>query len=230
MSQKTLRVSLFNYLLIFIITIPFYCTLPEDPAQNPQNVEITFITGSDGDTVSIGDSISFRLAVLYPYLVDSVVIHSGDSVLLTLRNISDTLNVSLFSSLPGKHPFTITGYCQRNVTTSTISSIFVKSLPIVVDRQPGNITAINAASALFTVKASGNPLPSVQWYRDSIPLTGETHDTLKIDTVSTLMNGSRFRALLTNSTDTLWSSAAILTVLDNISRFDTVRWDSSVWW
>jgi hypothetical protein len=230
MSQKMLRVPLLNLLFICIIAISFYCAIPDDPAQNPQNVEITFIAGSNSDTVTIGDSLTFKLFVRYPHLVDSIVINSGDSVVLTLNILSDSIPVSLISSVPGKYALTITGHCQQNVTTTTKGSFFVKSIPIILATQPANITAINSTSALFIVKASGNPIPIIQWYRDTIPLNGETRDTLRIDTVTTSMNGSQFRALLTNSVDSLWSSAATLTVLDNVSRFDSVQWDRSVWW
>lgn len=230
MNKKTVLIVSLIHLVILLCMFLFYCKLPQDPAQNPQNVEITFLTESDDDTVTIGDSVTFKLSVLYPYLVDSVVIKSGDSVVLTLRSLSDTLSVSLSTIFPGKYPLTITGYCQQNVTTTTQGSVFVKSVPISIAIQPGNNTAVNTTSALFIVKASGNPVPSIQWFRDSTLLAGQTRDTLRIDTVTTSMNGSRYRALLFNSADSLWSSSATLTVLDNVSRWDAVRYDNSVWW
>lgn len=215
--------------ILSFITTFLHCTLPQDPALNPENVSFCVIETDTSKEIVIGDSLKIKIAVFLPYLVDSVQIRVMDSVYLTFQNISDTVTVSVLPTFPGKFTYTVKGYCQRSVVKESSGHCTVKNVHIVVSSEPQSISTVEDSSVEFMILATGKPAPTIQWFRDSIPITGATNDTLKIISPTAAMSGYTFRARLTNSVDTIWSKTVVLTVTPNVFIWDVMLWDDVLW-
>lgn len=206
------------------------CTLPEDPAINPENVSLSIIETDTSNEIVIGDSLKIKITIVLPDLVDSLQILSNDSVYLTLKTISNTVTVSVLPDTIGKFSFKVKGYCQRCVVKESLEEYcIVKYVPIIISADPQNIITTEDSTAEFSITASAKPSPSIQWFRDSLAITGETSQTLKILSVSAAMNGVTFRARLISCADTVWSKPAVLTVNPKGLLWDTALWDNAVW-
>jgi subtilisin family serine protease len=93
-----------------------------------------------------------------------------------------------------------------------------------ITAQPANQSVTVGSSASFTVAASGNPAPTVQWQvstnagsaffnlANSAPYSGVTTATLTISSSPLSFNGTRYRAVATNSAGSATSNAATLIV------------------
>jgi hypothetical protein len=207
------------------------CAIPEDPSQDPENVILSILQAENArDSLIIGDSLRLEIAVSYPHLVDSLLVRFGDSLLPPNRKISDTVAIHLLPYQPGTFFLDITAYCRDGVITRTADTIVVKGIPPVIVVQPKDTSIIEGSAAVFSIVASGNPFPAIQWYRDSMAISGATADSFRIDSVTTAMNGLTYRARLGGSVDTIWSEAAVLTVIAAPSRWDMLRWDAAAWW
>jgi len=87
----------------------------------------------------------------------------------------------------------------------------------MIATQPASRTVSAGHSAAFTISATGNPFPTLQWQSTSDGLTwtnipGAPTATLTLNTVTTTMNGTLYRCVATNSQGTDTSNAATLTV------------------
>jgi len=80
-----------------------------------------------------------------------------------------------------------------------------------VTLQPLNQTVCQGTGVSFTAAASGDPVPSVQWQRNTINISGATSTTFTIPTPTTSDNGS-YRAVFTNPGGSVTSNAAALSV------------------
>ncbi|HUG12087.1 MAG TPA: carbohydrate binding domain-containing protein [Opitutaceae bacterium] len=95
--------------------------------------------------------------------------------------------------------------------------------PVVSTQPPSHSIAVNG-SVEFSVAASGDPQPTVQWQRstdggttwndfaDGGVFAGATTDTLRVIGAAVSMNGHRFRAVVTNSEGSATSNAGVLNV------------------
>lgn len=71
-------------------------------------------------------------------------------------------------------------------------------IPAAILAHPANQTVLEGATASFKVVVSGNPLPTVQWYRDGAPIEGATNQTLSLQTVSMSDDQAAFYAVASN--------------------------------
>ncbi len=102
-----------------------------------------------------------------------------------------------------------------SVTTS--AAVLTVTAAITVSTNPVDATVFEGETATFTVAATGTPAPTVQWQKKAAGATafadiaGATATTLSF--AATLDdNGSQYHAVFTNSTGTMTTTAAKLTV------------------
>ena len=102
--------------------------------------------------------------------------------------------------------------------TPTSTSTSTSSCPaLTVTSSPSNTTVTSGQSASFSASATGSPAPTVQWQVSSdggttfTDLPGATSTTLTF-TASMSQNSNLYRAVFTNSSGSVTSSAAMLTV------------------
>lgn len=84
-----------------------------------------------------------------------------------------------------------------------------------VTLNPANTTGATGGEALFSVAASGQEL-SYRWLFNGVQIAGATNATLQLTSLTTNMAGS-YRALVQNPAGGVYSSAATLTVLQDIT-------------
>jgi Immunoglobulin domain/Immunoglobulin I-set domain len=77
---------------------------------------------------------------------------------------------------------------------------------------PTDLTVKAGDPASFTVTATGTPSPTFRWQRSGSDIPGASNATYTIAATSRSDNGSRFRAVATNSAGSATSSEALLTV------------------
>jgi regulation of enolase protein 1 (concanavalin A-like superfamily) len=81
-----------------------------------------------------------------------------------------------------------------------------------ITTQPQNQTVTAGQTATFTVTASGTPAPTYQWQKNTVAISGATSSSYTTPTTTTADNGSSYRVVVTNSSGTVTSNAATLTV------------------
>jgi sugar lactone lactonase YvrE len=81
----------------------------------------------------------------------------------------------------------------------------------VITVQPQSQTTTVGGSVTFSLKASGAPAPTYQWYRGTTVLTGETADTLALSSVTTA-NAGDYTCEVANVLGGVTSAAATLVV------------------
>jgi len=106
--------------------------------------------------------------------------------------------------------FTVTVSHGGASVTSSAAILTVRSIPAFT-LQPVGATVAAGAVATFTATATGNPVPSYQWYRDTTSLTGQTAATLTLP-ATTLADAGSYTVTATNSLGSVTSSAAVLVV------------------
>ncbi len=128
------------------------------------------------------------------------------------------------TSLTVKVPATSGGVEVRAVFTNSAGSATTKTAlvrkarvaPKVVTA-PQSVTVQRDSVATFTVRVSGTPAPSVQWYERRagasswVTLTGATGTKLQV-VATKARNGAQYRVVVTNAAGRATSTAATLTV------------------
>jgi len=94
------------------------------------------------------------------------------------------------------------------------------SVAPVVTVQPASVWSAWGDVATFTAAASGTPAPTVQWQSSAsgsgpwVDIAGATSPSYSTPPLTYAQNGSRYRAVFTNSAGSATSSAASLSVVD----------------
>jgi hypothetical protein len=140
----------------------------------------------------------------------------GQSWLTLATTISDT---SYAWSIPGTFVGTqfLAQVRTSNGQTSDISDHnFTINNAARVSQQPASATGVIGNNANFTSLATGQPQPTVQWEMNTgsgwTPVTGATNPNLQVAVTSASQNGTRYRAVYSNSCGSDTTREATLTV------------------
>lgn len=159
--------------------------------------------------------------VSWSYQVNESQLHAltapaTDNFTLTLTDSQGCIATTaiVVTALPQDFPVTNT----TNGSTPTATSTSTSSCPMLtVTSSPSNTTVTSGQSASFSAAATGSPAPTVQWQVSTdggatfSDISGATSTTLTF-TASMSQNNNLYRAVFTNSTGSVTSSAATLTV------------------
>ena len=94
----------------------------------------------------------------------------------------------------------------------TIRLAFTPAAPQITVQPPSQMAAAGSA-VTFTVTATGKPAPTYQWYFNGAAISGATGNTLNLTNVQSANAGS-YTVTVTNSSNSVTSNAATLTVYD----------------
>lgn len=118
----------------------------------------------------------------------------------------------------GSFPLTITAWefangagASRTYAYTLTVSPPPNSAPAITS-QPAGQTVIAGSSAVFAVAASGSPAPTFQWRKDGVNLAGATGNTYGV-TGATGNDAGNYSVIVTNSSGSIISEAAVLTVI-----------------
>ncbi|MFA6961944.1 MAG: immunoglobulin domain-containing protein [Opitutaceae bacterium] len=129
----------------------------------------------------------------------------------------------------GSYPLTITAYDKLDIpakansayVSCTITVTGGVSIAPTFTTQPSSQTVTAGANVSFTAAASGTPAPTLQWYKDSVALSGQTSTTLSLTSVQSSNAGSyTVKATNTAAPSGVSSNAATLTV-NTVPAFTT---------
>lgn len=81
--------------------------------------------------------------------------------------------------------------------------------PPVIIKHPESVITVPGATVTFSAVATGNPSPTLQWFKDSSPLTGETDSVLTLEGVTAADLGN-YDLVATNPLGTATSNIATL--------------------
>lgn len=109
----------------------------------------------------------------------------------------------------------VAGSVTSNVVTLSVNAAAIAP---AFTTQPANVALTEGQNAQFTVAVSGAPTPTLQWQLSTDSgsnwsnINGETGTILNLVSVALTNNGRQFRAVATNGSGSVNSSAATLTV------------------
>ena len=92
----------------------------------------------------------------------------------------------------------------------------------VIAVQPGGQTVSAGQSVTFTIVASGDPAPTYQWQRNSVPIPGATAPSYVLPNPALTDSGAKFKVIVSNSAGSVTSSEATLTVITNQAPVATI--------
>jgi hypothetical protein len=115
------------------------------------------------------------------------------------------------------------GFDNLRVTALTVSN----AAPVII-AQPTNLTVLTGSNALFTVNATGFPVPDHQWRFNGTNLPGETNAWLLLPAVTTNQAGP-YSVVLSNSLGAVTSQVAQLTVLVPLTLSDALDRPGLLW-
>ena len=96
-----------------------------------------------------------------------------------------------------------------SITSSAVA--ITLNVPAAITTQPVAVSVAPGAQAVFTVAVTGTPAPTLQWYRGTVLLTGQTGTTLTVNNVQ-LANVGDYSVVVANACQTETSAAVALTV------------------
>jgi glucose/arabinose dehydrogenase len=91
-----------------------------------------------------------------------------------------------------------------------------------ISGQPESVTVAAGMSADFEVFASGTDPLAYQWFKDGIPLSGETDPSLTLSSVQLADDGAEITVRVTNDFGNVTSDPAVLSVLDDEPPVPTI--------
>ncbi len=181
-------------------------------------------------TIAVGSTPT----VFTGYLSSGTAVPVGDYVIVTLNGVSEAASVdhngiftaSFDTSALALGTYTVSyafaGDSNYNAAANGHSTLkVVPTAPPVVTQNPSNQIVSAPDGVSFTAKASGEPVPTVQWQVSTdggvtwTDITGNTSaqtDTFTILSTSSNMNGYQYRAVFTNAVGTATTKAATLTI------------------
>src|SRR5579884_548344 len=152
--------------------------------------------------------------IYYPLLSKTVSVGAGSTNALdTIASVEGTTSANATDELGNPRS------SNRSLNLGAVQTVTpISSYPLILTGNPANQTVYAGSTASFTVSASGNPTPIVHWQISTNGgitwnnISGVTSTTLTLDDVTAAMNGDEYQAVFTNSSGSVTSAAATLTV------------------
>ncbi len=152
--------------------------------------------------------------IYYPLLSGTASINAGSSsVLNTIAGVEGTTSANTTDELGKSRSSNGSIHLGAVQTVTPISSY-----PLILTGNPANPTVYAGSTASFTASASGHPTPTVYWQISTNggetwnDISGVTGTTLTLDNVTLAMSGDEYQAVFTNSSGSVTSGVATLTV------------------
>ncbi len=176
-------------------------TLDADKVVGPRWVRIDFNALADAShTINISwDSnanVIFKVFQANGTLISPIVQGTNPGVWTGDLNTATDYYLALWSS---------SGIANYNATIEA-------SVPLSITNQPIDRIVTENEDVTFSVAASGSGTLSYQWFANSLPLIGETSDSLTIFAASLFESGTLYNVEVSNSVETVASDFALLTV------------------
>ena len=106
--------------------------------------------------------------------------------------------------------YTVVATNSLGSVTSSAAALVVNQAPVFTT-QPASATVVAPASVTFTAAATGFPVPTYQWQKGGVAISGATNATFTIATTS-LSDAATYTCVATNSIGTATSNGAVLTI------------------
>ena len=195
-------------------------------AGSPATLKVDSVTTQPASqTVNAGQSVTFSTASSNPGGADTVQwqvsTDGGTSFTPITGATSLTYTFTATASQNGDEYEAVftnsAGSFDSNPATLTVAANAVPT----VTTQPSATLAEAGGNATFTAAASGSPMPTVQWEVNTgsgfnnvsgSEYSGATTGTLTITGATAAMNGYTYEAVFTNSSGSVTTNAATLTV------------------
>ncbi|OFV92099.1 MAG: hypothetical protein A3H95_05125 [Acidobacteria bacterium RIFCSPLOWO2_02_FULL_64_15] len=219
-----------NTLVDFFLPVaPSITTQPASQIVNAgDNATFTFTAiGSPAPTLQW--QVSTDGGTTFNDLADNATYSGSTTGALTITNVTAGLNNNQYRG----RATNAVGTATTNAATLTLTAA------PTITTQPTSQTITSGQNTAFTVAASGNPTPGIQWQQsidagvtfnnlaNSATYSGVTTATLTLTSVPAALHLTRYRAVATNSAGTATSNAATLT-LTGAPTFTTHPADQSV--
>jgi hypothetical protein len=175
----------------------------------------TFTTNPASQTVSTGSTVTLTASAsgaplpTYQWKLNGTNIPGAASSILILNNVSST-NSGYYTVVATNSLGSITSE-EADLVINSSSSPSSSSTKPTISSQPVGQTVTSGINVTFTVAASGSPSPTYQWKFNSANISGATHASLTINSV-TSANAGNYTVSVTNSAGSVTSQTAVLSV------------------
>ncbi len=125
-------------------------------------------------------------------------------------------------TIQGPTPGTWTGALEANTAyfiglwstdgIANYTATLEANLELAITQQPTDATVLIGDDAEFSVDATGRGSLAYQWFVDGLPITGENANSMTVFATSVVDNGRQYSVEVSNSTGTISSNTATLTV------------------
>jgi len=190
-------------------------SVTSNPATLSVNVPPSITTPPQSQSVGQGGNVTFTVAangtapLSYQWRYNTANILNATNASYTRTN--------LVVGDAGNYSVVVTNIA--GTATSTDAVLTVNSAPAITT-QPQSQTVVVGTTVNFSVVASGTGL-AYQWRSNAIAITGATTSTLSLTNVQ-IASAANYSVVVTNTTGSVTSSNAVLTVLSGSSSSDVV--------
>jgi hypothetical protein len=98
------------------------------------------------------------------------------------------------------------------------SRLYVELIGAQITRPPQNVKVIEGGSATFSVQVANRGPVAYQWFKNNVPIPGETNATLFLPSVKFSDNNKAFSVMVSNEFGSQTSSLAFLTVERDVTQ------------
>jgi len=208
-------------MLLFLLNLQ--CTDPENPFENPENVEVDYfikkslLISHPDTTFLVGDTICVGLVFKLVHLIDTCVVMLDTDTVISVKTASiddgDSVWVSHRFMSPGKKMLRLHVAIEEGYRIDDSVAVTIAGKPAAVLISPQSKTLYEADPAMLFITAEGTGPLVYSWYLNDALVSGATNDTLKFPAVSKSDSGIYFCVVDNEYGDPDTSDTAHLNVL-----------------
>jgi hypothetical protein len=206
-----LALSLWSFVLTFVLIGCAGVVNKGSQSGGAGAVAPTITTQPANQTVTAGQTATFTVVVggtaplSYQWQKNGVNIAGATSSSYTTPATTTSDSGSTFAVVVSNSAGTV---------TSAAATLTVNAAPMAptITTQPANQTVPAGQTATFTVTATGTAPLSYQWQKNGTNINGATASSYTTPATTTSDNGSTFAVVVSNSTGSVTSNSATLTV------------------
>ena len=199
------------YIATQLEVVPAGGGTPPSITSHPTDVTVSAPDPATFNVTATGDS-----PLTYQWLRDGATISGATSASYTLTPTSSADSGATFSVVV-TNP---TGSVSSSEATLTVET---SPSPPTIVTQPTDQSVTAPNPATFSVTVTGSPAPTFQWRRDGVNIGGATSATYTLDPTAVADSGAEFDVVVSNSQGTVTSTAATLTVFEEL----VVAWEAA---